>query len=280
MPYYITIAVCQFFHSYMKFSIHQTGHIGNRKHNQDRAAYAYSSDALLVVLADGMGGHLHGEVAADFVIDTFVRSFDRDARPHIAEPERFISAAMRRAHELIMEFARDNALSSYPGSTCVAALIQDGNINWGHAGDSRLYLLRNGAVLSRTSDHSMVQQWIKWGMITDEEARVHPQRNRITNCLGGSENMFYVETGKPVAMKSGDVLLLCSDGLWGPFTDQELASQFISLPVSDALDGLIKHAMERGKGHSDNITGIALRWGNNETSHSTEIPVSHILEIY
>ncbi|HEU0219980.1 MAG TPA: protein phosphatase 2C domain-containing protein [Gallionella sp.] len=263
----------------MKFSIHQASHIGNRKYNQDRVAYAYSSDALLLVLADGMGGHLHGEVAANLIIDTFVESFGRDAQPRIADPGEFVMGTMRHAHERIMRVAHDEALGGFPGSTCVAALIQDGEIYWGHAGDSRLYLLRNNAVLVRTHDHSMVQQWFEWGMITAEEARVHPQRNQITNCLGGVEDMFYMEPGKPVALQSGDALLIGSDGLWGPFTDQELADAFAAKPVADALDGLIVRALERENGHSDNITGIAVRWGNGEAAHDTVEPVCHILEI-
>lgn len=263
----------------MKFSIHQASHIGSRKYNQDRAAYAYSSEALLLVLADGMGGHLHGEVAADLIIGTFVESFGRNAQPRIADPGGFVLGAMRHANERILRFSHDKALGGFPGSTCVAALIQDGEAYWGHAGDSRLYLLRAGAVLAKTRDHSMVQQWCEWGMITAEEARIHPQRNQITNCLGGVEDLFYMEHGKPVMLQSGDVLLLGSDGLWGPFADEELAEAFAARPVDGALDGILALALEREDGHADNATGIAMRWGENEAAHDTAEPVCHILEI-
>lgn len=265
----------------MKFSIHQAGHIGDRRYNQDRAAYAYSSDALLLVLADGMGGHTHGEIAADFIIDTFVELFHRGAQPHIADPDELVSDAMQRSHDRIMKFAQNHNAQDYPGSTCVAALIQDGKIYCGHAGDSRLYVLRDGAIFSKTRDHSMVQQLIEWGMINEEEARVHPQRNRITNCIGGSEDVFYVETGKPIALKSGDMLLLCSDGLWGPFTDKELVEIFFSTHnLTDALDGMIKRALEREKGHSDNISGIIMRWGDDEVPHDTDKLVCKIMEVF
>lgn len=263
----------------MKFSIHQASHIGDRKFNQDRVAYAYSSEALLLVLADGMGGHLYGEVAAELAIGTFVESFGRDAQPRIADPGAFVANTMRRTNERIMRVAHDESLGGFPGSTCVVALIQDGTVYWGHAGDSRLYLLRDGAVLHKTRDHSMVQQWMEWGMITAEEARVHPQRNQITNCLGGVEDMFYMEPGQPVELRSGDVLLLGSDGLWGPFTDQELAAAFAANSVTDALDGLIANALQREDGHSDNVTGIAVRWGEGETVHDIAEPTCHILEI-
>src|SRR5574340_1123065 len=263
----------------MKFSIHQTSHIGSRKYNQDRAAYAYSSEALLLVLADGMGGHLHGEVAAELIIDTFVESFGRDAHQRIADPDEFVLETMRHANARILRVAHDKDLGGSPGSTCVAALVQDGKVHWGHAGDSRFYLLRDGAALARTRDHSMVQQWLEWGMVTAEEARIHPQRNQITNCLGGVEDMFYMEAGKPVELRSGDVLLLGSDGLWGPFADRELAEAFAAKPVAEVLDGLIAGALQREAGHSDNVTGLAVRWGEGEGVHATGQSVCNILEI-
>ena len=263
----------------MKFSIHQASHIGNRKFNQDRVAYAYTNDALLLVLADGMGGHLHGELAASLTIETFVESFGRHAQPRIAQPNEFIERTMSYAHERVMKIPHDEDLGGFPGTTCVAALIQDGKLYWGHAGDSRLYLLRDGAVFTRTTDHSVVQQWVETGKLSVEEARVHPQRNHITNCLGGMEDIFYMEPSEPVALRSGDVVLLGSDGLWGPFTDRELVEAFFSLPVADVLDGLVGLALEREEGHSDNVTGLAVRWGDGEAAHDTAEPVSHVLEI-
>lgn len=262
----------------MFFSIHQANHIGDRRYNQDRAAYAYSGGALLLVLADGMGGHLHGELAADLAVGTFVESFCRRARPLVDDPQLFLADTMRHAHERIMEFPHTGG-GSFPGTTCVAALVQSDRMYWGHAGDSRLYLLRDGAVLLKTRDHSVVHQWVEWGVITAEEARIHPQRNQIINCLGGTEGLFYVEPGEPVALRPGDVLLLCSDGLWGPFADGEIAGAFASAPVADVLDDLITRALERESGHSDNITGVAVRWGHGEAAHETAGTVSHVLEI-
>jgi serine/threonine protein phosphatase PrpC len=262
----------------MNFTIHQASHIGNRKYNQDRVAYSYSNDALLLVLADGMGGHLHGELAAALTIETFAASFGQHAQSSFAEPQSFLSDTMRRAHERIMLIPHDSN-QGFPGTTCVAALIHDGKMYWGHAGDSRLYLVRDGAVLTKTRDHSIVHQWFEWGVISAEEARVHPQRNQITNCLGGADQLFYMESGEPVELQSGDVLLLGSDGLWGPFTDRELAEAFTLRPVAEVLDNLIVRALEREGGHADNVTGLAMRWGNGEVPHETAGPVCHILEI-
>lgn len=264
----------------MNFSIHQATHIGNRKYNQDRVAYAYSSDALLLVLADGMGGHLHGELAASLIVETFVESFGRDAQPRLADPRSFLALTMQHANQRILRLAHDQALGNPPGSTCVAALVQDGQVYWGHAGDSRLYLLRDGTVLTKTRDHSVVHQWVEWGVISAEEARTHPQRNQITNCLGGAEGMFYMEAAEqPVTLQSGDVLLLGSDGLWGPFIDQELVSAFALPSLTEALDILIIRALEREEGSSDNVTGLVVRWGDSQAAHDTPEPVCHILEV-
>lgn len=261
----------------MKFSIHQASHIGNRKFNQDRVAYAYSRDALLLVLADGMGGHLHGEMAAALAMQTFVEAFGRDA--HIKNPLVFLSDTMRDAHHRIMNFPQHKD-HSFPGTTCVAAIIQDGYLYWGHAGDSRLYLLRNGEVASKTLDHSMVQMWLECGVIDEESARKHPRRNQITNCLGGVEDIFEIELGKPAALHSGDVVLLCSDGLSGSFDDRELAVAFAASLVDVALNSLIARALALETGHADNVTGLALRWGNKEAAHDTDVTVNRILEIH
>jgi serine/threonine protein phosphatase PrpC len=263
----------------MNFSIHQASNIGNRKFNQDRVAHAYTNDALLLVLADGMGGHMHGELAAGLTIETFIESFARFAHPSITDPIEFLLGTMRYSHERIMDLPHDEDMGGFPGTTCVAVLVQDGKMYWGHAGDSRMYLLRDGTVLARTHDHSVVQQWIESGKLSVEEARVHPQRNHITNCLGGIEDVFYMEPGETIALRTGDVLLLGSDGLWGPFNDRELVEAFSSGSVADALDDLIASALEREDGHSDNVTGVVVRWGNGEAAHDTAGPVSHVLEI-
>lgn len=262
----------------MKFSVHQASLIGDRKYNQDRVAYAYRNDALLLVLADGMGGHLHGELAASLAIETFIELFAQHEQPTFAEPQAFLSDAMRHAHHRIMQLPHDKDVG-FPGTTCVVALVQDGKVYAAHAGDSRLYLLRDNAVLSRTRDHSMVQQWFDWGVISEEEARIHPRRNQITNCLGGIEDMFYVESAATLDLQQGDILLLGSDGLWGPFSDQELADSFQRLPLAKSLDNLMVRALERESGHSDNITGLAVCWGDDQHDHATDQTVRNALEI-
>lgn len=263
----------------MKFAIHQANHIGGRQYNQDRAGYAYTSETLLLLLADGMGGHLHGEIAAQMAIDTFLRAFSRLEAGRVQEPEVFLRASMRAAHDAIIDYARERRLGGNPGTTCVAVLVQDGKVWVAHAGDSRFYQLRDGKVIMVTHDHSVVQQWADWGIIRQEEAKSHPDRNKITNCLGGEADMFYAEVSPPAEVEDGDVLLLCSDGFWGPLEETEFLplQNALSLPV--IVGELIDRAVLREAGHADNTTVVVARLGPDEPDHPAESPVCAPLNI-
>jgi serine/threonine protein phosphatase PrpC len=261
----------------MKFGVHQASKIGGRKYNQDRVGYAYSDESLLLVLADGMGGHLHGEVAAQIAVLTYMRSFAQVALPRIADPHVFLREVMLQAHHEILRFAKEQKLGGNPGTTCVAAVVQDGQVWCAHAGDSRFYLLRDNAVVEVTHDHSVVQQWLDLDIIKASELKTHPDRNKITNCLGGVEDMFYAESSMPVTMKSGDVVLLCSDGLWSPLQDTEMARAFTTSPLS-RLEELIDLSIKREGLRADNSTALVARWGEDEAEHLTELPVAVVLD--
>jgi serine/threonine protein phosphatase PrpC len=262
----------------MKFAIYQASRIGGRHYNQDRVAYAYSDKALLMVLADGMGGHLHGEIAAQITVHTFMQSFAQAAQPRVPEPEEFLSEIVRRAHDAIIEYARSRHLGGNPGTTCVVALVQDGKVCWAHAGDSRFYLLRGNEMAAVTHDHSVVQQWADWGIISPEEMKTHPDRNRITNCLGGVENMFYVESSPSVPLQQGDVLLLCSDGLWGPLEEEDLVAGLTSFPLTAAVERLMDRAVALGGIRADNTTAVVARWGEAEPEQAATEPVCSVLD--
>ena len=262
----------------MKFAVYQASKIGGRKYNQDRVGYAYTNEALLMVLADGMGGHLHGEVAAQIAVHTFMRAFGRLEQTRVKEPEVFLRATMRAGHDSIFAYAREQNLGGSPGTTCVAVLVQDGQIWWAHAGDSRFYLLRGEAVADVTHDHSVVQQWADWGIISPEEMKTHPDRNKITNCLGGVEDMFYVDVSQPTAVQSGDTLLLCSDGFWSPLDDAELAKLTSAPVLPEMLDELASLAISRETIRADNTTAVVARLGEKEEEHSTELQTCIMLD--
>lgn len=242
----------------MKSAICQFSRRGGRRVNQDRAAYSATREALLMVLADGMGGHLRGEMAAQIAVEVMTGTFARGATPCIAEPARFLASTMVLASEAIYRHTEEKRLPAVPGTTCVACLVQGGTAWWAHAGDSRLYLLRDGEMLFRTRDHSLVWELVERGLIGEDEAEMLPERGVIYNCLGASTRLE-VESGGEVALREGDVLLLCSDGLWSPLKTAEIVSAFGELPLEAALRGLMEQAESREGATSDNVTGIALR---------------------
>ncbi len=266
----------------MNFTIHQATHIGNRKYNQDRVAHAYTEHCLMLVLADGMGGHLHGEQAAEIAIDTFVESFEQySTQQKLSDPQAFLSKTMECAHKRILQLPHPDT-NSQPGTTCVAALVTDNTLYFGHAGDSRLYLFRNAQTVVHTEDHSLVNLWVKQGVIKPAEAHTHPMRNQITNCLGGANHDFFMEPGTVTGLNPQDTILLGSDGLWAMFYNKELAKGLQQPPLETTLQQLIKEAVERAEGHADNTTGLAMCWQPQppeQPTNNTEQPVINILWI-
>lgn len=259
----------------MKFTIYQESRIGRRQSNQDRLAYCYSRDALLMVVADGMGGHLHGEVAAQIAVEYITQAFQRTAKTQVADATVFLSRALTNAHHAILDYAFDKFLPEAPRTTIVACVIQDNTAWWAHAGDSRLYMLRNGHVAARTKDHSRVQMMIDQGLLDLEGAAKHPERNRIYSCLGGNHPP-QIEFSKPARLHNGDVLLLCSDGVWGPLTDADLLHAVAGANVMEATPRILDAAERRAGPSCDNLSLLTLQWhdelaaGQSSSSVSTQ----------
>lgn len=200
--------------------------IGDRKINQDRCIQIREGDTALLGLADGMGGHPRGEVAAQLLIDTCQNYFSLTPHP-ILNPSSFLTRLLHKAHEDIVAFGYDQQPAIDPRTTAVACLIQKNVAHWAHAGDSRLYLLREMRVLSRTVDHSYVERLKQQGVISAEEQEAHPQRNYVTRCLGGSLASPDITLGKH-KLQAGDILLLCSDGFWGSVDEAHMLSSLFS----------------------------------------------------
>lgn len=243
----------------MKFTIFQESRIGKRKANQDRTAYSYSRDALLMVLADGMGGHLHGEVAAQISAQFITHAFQREATPSLPDPVFFLSRALTNAHNAIVDYAFDKHLDEAPRTTVVACIVQEGFAYWAHAGDSRLYVLRRGRIATRTRDHSRVQMMMDQGLIDAAGAATHPGRNRIYSCLGGSHPP-QIEYSKPFQLRDSDTLLLCSDGLWGPLNDADIIAGMIGNDVMRDVPRLMDRAELMAGKTCDNLSLIAMCW--------------------
>jgi len=243
----------------MQFSVYQQSHIGGRKVNQDRMGYLYTRDALLLVLADGMGGHARGEVAASIALQSMSALFRAQATPYVRKPERFLEEALLQAHQDIARYARERAMPDGPRTTVVACLIQHNCAVWAHCGDSRLYWVRGGQVLACTRDHSHVEHLIAKGLADPSERNTHPDRNKLYSCLGAS-SVPRVELSRQASLQAGDVLLLCSDGLWSVLPDTEIAHQLSTRSIVQAVPDLVGMATAIAGSRGDNTTALAIQW--------------------
>ena len=243
----------------MRFTIYQESRQGGRKNNEDRTSYCYSRDALLMVIADGMGGHHHGEIAAQIAVQTLADSFQREAKPKVADPFRFLQKGMTNAHHAILDYSARHRMPDSPRTTCVACLVQDSVAYWAHAGDSRLYLMRDGRVSAQTKDHSRVRLLVEEGMINEAQAAVHPDRNKIYRCLG-SPSAPELEFSRKTPLEHGDILLLCTDGLWGMTSGDMMAVTLKGSNLIQAIPMLLAQAEIKGGAHGDNLSAVAVRW--------------------
>ena len=254
----------------MKFSIYQESRKGGRKYNQDRMGYVFSRDALLMVVADGMGGHLHGEIAAQLTVEFIGQKFQREAKPKVLDPARFLTEGVNGAHNAILRYADAHALLETPRTTVVCALVQEGWTWWAHVGDSRIYLIRAGQAVTQTRDHSRVQQLVLQGLVREEAVAAHPERNKIYNCLGAHVPP-QVEISPKQRLQERDTLLLCSDGLWGPLPPRLIATSFTTEPLNRVVPSLMTQAERRAGAECDNVTAIGMTW--NELSSAAPADV-------
>ena len=254
----------------MKFTIYQESRPGKRSNNEDRLAHCYSRDALLMVIADGMGGHYYGEVAAQIAVQVLVESFQREAKPQIDDPFLFLQHSMMNAHHAILDFTDAHNLKDSPRTTCVACIVQDNIGYWAHAGDSRLYLMRDGRVLTHTRDHSRVQLLMDRGVITPEQAATHPERNKVYSCLGGMQTPE-IEFARKTPLEAGDVLALCTDGLWGVMPEETMARALQSENLMKAVPMLLSHAENRGGPNADNLSIVVVRWEDGFVQEGSEL---------
>ena len=243
----------------MRFSIYQESKKGGRKSNQDRMGYCFTRDALLMIVADGMGGHVQGDMAAQIAIQTVGSLFQQQATPLLKSPMRFLEAAILDAHQQILHYRAANKLSESPRTTIVACIVQGGAAYWAHVGDSRLYWVRTGEVIAQTRDHSKIQSMILQGLASPAEIDTHPDRNKLFNCLGSPE-LPSVELSRKMTLQPGDTLFLCTDGLWSAVSDQAIATAFAHSTVMRAVPDMITAALTAAGSDADNVTGMAMSW--------------------
>ncbi len=227
--------------------------LGARHEQQDRWGIFQSPDqeGLLAILADGMGGHLDGALGAQLVVDEARKFFQDPAAPLRADPLAALEQLCQRMHETI------NSRSETARSTVVIAWLEADQAYWLNIGDSRLYHFRAGERLMRTRDHSAVQLLMDLGEIDESEMATHPAQNRLYRCLGG-EDPPKPDLGH-LAIQAGDLLALCSDGVWEHTTEPEIWDAAHANDPTAAAQLLTAQAARRGGATADNATLILLR---------------------
>jgi len=241
----------------VRFAVYQVSRRGGRELNEDRMGYCYTRDAGLFALADGMGGHPEGEVASQMALQTLAAMFQREAKPKLEDPLRFLHDAMIAGHHQLLRYATERALMDTPRTTVVACVLQGRTAYWAHCGDSRLYLLRGDKLVARTRDHSYTELQNTLAQVVPMGD--HVNRNVLFTCLG-SPGKPVIDTAGPLTMMPGDRVLLCSDGLWGSVSDEIITQVLHALPISNAVPELVERALRVAGEKSDNVTALAIDW--------------------
>ncbi len=228
--------------------------IGNqRSENQDNYRAGRQEDGTVwALVCDGMGGTQGGKIASAVACEYLERAFVENIKSldTPANIKDFLHSATQIANEAIYKKSEEDENMLGMGTTIVCAVVKENLVQVVHAGDSRAYLYTNGCILQLTKDHSMVQELLEQGTITNEQANSHPNKNLITRALGvdGQINMDYAEC----AVKDGDILLLCTDGLTNFVSDEEIKKIVSTTKFDDVAQRLIDSALDNGG--LDNVT--------------------------
>jgi serine/threonine protein phosphatase PrpC len=235
--------------------------LGDREDNQDRVTVSAAEQAALLVVIDGMGGHSDGSRAADTALKSLLESFRQTSLP-MFDPLGFLHMALSRAHDDVAKLGNGQTIDTRPRATTAVCLVQEGAAFWAHIGDSRVYHMRHGKILQRTRDHSHVELLLREGKITEDELPTHPMRNFVECCLGGDPAIPEMTVSGRHVLQPGDVLLLCTDGIWANLRDSDIAGFFRedNQELRAWLEALGRRAVQASAPFSDNSTAAVLRW--------------------
>jgi PPM family protein phosphatase len=228
----------------------------HRENNEDSYVYwepdadsAFAMLGRLAIVADGMGGHEGGQIASRIAVNTVRETYGSSAE---LEPKQRLPHAFAEAHRRIQQRGGEDARLNGMGTTCTAVALVNAQLYFAHVGDSRLYLSRQGKLQLLTHDHTLIARLIRNGVIRPEQAENHPQKHVLTAALGVPGDIEVDHAPEPLTVHSGDVLLMCTDGLWGQIKDREMQRILGSRSPHDACRALAELAKERGG--PDNIT--------------------------
>jgi PPM family protein phosphatase len=232
-----------------------------RDNNEDRYSYwepasdqQFPLKGRLAIVADGMGGYEGGQEASRLAVETIEELY---ANTTVGDPRSWLLAGFQAAHNRIQEYA-----AKYPdlhgmGTTCTSIALLDHLLYYAHVGDSRLYLVSDSSISRLTHDHSYVSRLVENGVIRADEAESHPQRHILTAALGAGNAIIPDSPEQPLSLESGNVLVLCTDGLWGQLNDQEIQNAVLGKHADETCHALVETAKKRGG--PDNITVQVLR---------------------
>jgi serine/threonine protein phosphatase PrpC len=228
---------------------------GGRENNQDRCGDGPAGSGRAFVVADGLGGHAAGEVAAETGVAALLEALRAGPAPSREALEAGFEAAQRAVQEVQLRRPE----SAGCRTTAVVLVLADGRALWGHVGDTRLYHLRRGRVAHQTLDHSVPQALVEAGAIASSEIRRHPDRNRLLRSLGGEGAAEPTIAPAPVEVEAGDAFLLCSDGFWEHVTEAEMeASLAQAADPAGWLRALETRVLAQARGAFDNYTATAV----------------------
>jgi serine/threonine protein phosphatase PrpC len=241
-----------------------------RENNEDALSYwepqsddQFQRKGRLALVADGMGGYEGGQEASRLAVDTIRDVYDHDPSGNLQDA---LITGFRKAHERIRQYADAHPELQGMGTTCTAVALNDFRLYFAHVGDSRLYLVRGETISRLTRDHSYVGRLVESGVLSTDEAERHPQRHILTAALGAGGEVTADAPDGPMTLNDGDVLVLCTDGLWGLVQEAEIMKIVSSHDATAACAELVKLARQRGG--PDNITLQVLRLSNNGRSRS------------
>lgn len=237
-------------------------HQGDRREQQDRSGiYAHPTrrGVMLAALADGMGGHSGGAMAAEQVLLKARQNLEiyNPGEP----PAELLASTINEAH-IVIKLTRFTSEQD-PHSTAVLLLLHEGRADWAHTGDSRLYHFRGDKLMHLSGDHSLVAEMVRKGSLTADQAKSYPHKNVLIGCLGGDREPM-IDLGHVALLQAGDAFLLCSDGLWPYFDHEELGGVLCAHAPRGAAEILINRARQRAEGAGDNISLVIVKLSDPE----------------
>jgi serine/threonine protein phosphatase PrpC len=243
----------------MKYKVAQQTYIGGRKNNEDRIVVIERKNEILMAVADGLGGHPGGDVAAQAMVDALAHSFHNTPSSQLTDPRAFLALSFGYAHTMIRRRAQENDLPPHaPKTTCVACVIMGRYAYWAHIGDSRLYFIRNGKELIKTTDHA-------------SDASQDANHPFLSRCIGGHERP-HATLGPRIRMKGGDVIMLCSDGAWKNLKLEDIVQGSLDPHPQIYLDKLLRRLERRNTAPSDNLSSILFLW-RSQSEDKEEKPI-------